>query len=286
LVALLWFGAGAVDASPISLGNAGGFSALAVGDTTPGSGNLVITGNSPILGQQANGVAAPNNIFSVPNLAPSQVYVNSHSTVSSPTGVTQNANIDSYLAQAVTDANSAAAQATALGTSAGATSFPTTVPGGTITATQTTAGTFIYNVGSVLNNGSLTVNAPAGSMIIVNIASIPTNSSVTLSLGPGLLPQNVIWNIQSPTFLNLGGSAHIDGILLAPTTTVVLGGGSVSATGQIIAQTLTLTGGATLVGTGLSPIVIVPEPASLGIVAVATAALFGYRFLRRRKSPG
>jgi hypothetical protein len=109
---------------------------------------------------------------------------------------------------------------------------------------------------------------------------------VTLNIAGGLTANDVIWNIQNATTLNQGGGKNVTGILLAPTSTVTINGGA-TFTGQVIAMAVTTTGSGIIIGTGLGPIVLVPEPSSLSIVAIgAAAALLGHRFLRRRKSPG
>ena len=275
VVALLWFGAGTIDASPISLGNASGFAALSL------SGNVTLNGTvtGPV------GVAAPGFSFSAPGTGfTSALYVNTGSTIVSSgtaSSVNQNAATNSYLSQAITDANNAAAQASA----STPTSIFTSPPAGN-TITQSAVGNYVYNLtGFNFGSGTLTVNAPAGSTVIVNIATISSNSQVTLNIGGGLTANDVIWNIQSPTFLNQGGGKNVTGILLAPTSTVTVNGGA-TMTGQVIAQAITETGSGVIIGTGLAPIVIVPEPASLSIVAIGAAALLGHRFFRRRKSPG
>jgi hypothetical protein len=272
VVALLLFGAGTIDASPISLGNASGFAALSL------SGNVL--SNGTISGPA--GVAAAGFSFSATTAGfTSGLYVNTGSTIVSSGGATsvnQNASTNSYLSQAITNANSAAAQASA----STPTSTFTTNPG---TVTQTAPGNYVYNIGSLANNDVLTVSAPAGSTVIVNIGSIAPGSAVALNIAGGLTPNDVIWNIQSATSLNQGGGKNVTGILLAPTSTVTIAGGA-TVTGQVIAMAITTTGSGIIVGTGLRPIVLVPEPSSLSIVAIGAAALLGHRFLRRRKSPG
>jgi hypothetical protein len=272
-VALLLFGAGTIDASPISLGNASGFAALSLNGNVQNSNGTI---SGPV------GVAAPGFSYTGNSSFTSGLYVNTDSTITlngaAPSSVNQNASTNSYLSQAITDANSAAAQASA----STPTSTFTTNPG---TITQTAVGNYVYNIGGNFGNGTLTVSAPAGSTVIVNIASIPTNSQVTLNIAGGLTANNVIWNIQNATTLNQGGGHNVTGILLAPTSTVTINGGA-TFTGQVIAMAVTTTGSGLIIGTGLGPIVLVPEPSSLSIVAIGAAALLGHRFLRRRKSPG
>jgi hypothetical protein len=270
--ALLLFGAGATDASPISLGNAAQFAALSL-DGLLQNASGTITGPA--------GVASSGFSWTGNSSFTSALYVNTGSTITlngaTPSSINQNAATNAFLSQAITDARNASAQASAATPTQ---TFPTN-PG---TITQTAVGNYVYNIGTMLNNQVLTVSAPAGSTVIVNldtIAAILPDSALTLNIAGGLTANNVIWNISKATFLNQAGNKQVTGILLAPLATVAISGGA-TVTGQVIAMAVTTNGGGTIIFSGP----VVPEPSTLSLVAIGAAALLGHRFLRRRKSPG
>jgi hypothetical protein len=279
-VALLLFGASAIDASPVSLGNASRFAALAL------NGNVAMSGGSTITGPV--GVASASGFSfsqSGGNTFTSDAYIHTGSTISGVTSPPA-ANIfgpndpatDTLLNNAITDANNASSQASAMTATANLDNITSNT-----TRTENAVGNYVYTVGSISNGVTLTISAPPGSTVIVNITG-SVGPQLNLNIAGGLTASDVLYNIPvtNPNTINLGGSNSITGILLAPTSRVTLGGGSVSVTGQVIAASVSLSGGADLIST--AP--VVPEPSSLSLVAIGGVAALGHRFIRRRKSPG
>jgi choice-of-anchor A domain-containing protein len=275
-VAFLLFGVSAIDASPVNLGAASQFAALATTGMiiTNGGGSNRISGVVGIagIGQAFTGNATFNNtsyihtgsVFTGNTLGPGGQVIGPG-----------NAQADALLASAVSDANTAATNARAMTPNGG--TFLTNP--GTIT-TPSAPGTYVYNITDL--SGAITITTPAGAtgiMVIVNVTT-STSGSVTLNIGGSLTPEDVLWNVQSGGSLNIAGDSA--GIILAPAATIVMN--SRSVTGQVIAASLSMTGGNSSSIISTAP--VIPETSSLSIVAIATAALLGHRFLRRRKSPG
>jgi hypothetical protein len=273
-IGLLLFGVSAIDASPVSLGNAARFAALSLNGNVNNS-NGTITG--PV------GVAASGFSYSGDSSFTSDLYVNTGSTITlggaTPSNVFQSASTNTLLSQAVTDANNASAAATAQG--------PGTNLGninGTNNLTNTAVGNYVYTVGTVANNTTINISAPPGSTVIVNITGT-VGMNVNFNIAGGLLPNDVLYNVTGPDAFNQGGGTDITGILLAPNSTVTVNGGAI-VTGQVIAKAVTTTGSGDIIFNNQASTPPTPEPPSLGMVAIATAALLGHRFLWRRKSPG
>ena len=276
--AFLLFGVSAIDASPVNLGAASQFAALATTGSiiTNGGGSNRISGVVGIAGtgQQFTGNATFNNTS----------YIHTDSTFNGntlgPGGQVigpGNAQADALLASAVSDANTAATNARAMTPNGG--TFLTNP--GTIT-TPSAPGTYVYNITDL--SGAITITTPAGAtgiMVIVNVTNSSTGT-VTLNIGGSLTPEDVLWNVQSVSGGALNIANNSAGIILAPSATIVMN--SRSVTGQVIAASLSMTGGNSSSIISTAP--VIPETSSLSIVAIATAALLGHRFLRRRKSPG
>jgi hypothetical protein len=272
--ALLFVGLCPIHGSPVSLGNASQFAALALnGNVANASGT--ITG--PV------GVASSGFSYSGNSTFKSNLYVNTGDTITlggaAPSNTFQNAATNTFLSQAITNANNASSTAAA--------QTPTQNLGninGNVTVPQTAVGNYVYTVGTVNNNSTLTVSAPAGSTVIVNITGgiIPAgNAAVTLNIAGGLTPNDVIWNVLTPSTINQGGGKNITGILLAPTSTVTINGGA-TVTGQVIAMSVTTTGSGLITFAGP----VVPEPSTLSVVAIGSAVLLGHRFLWKRRTFG
>jgi choice-of-anchor A domain-containing protein len=282
-IALLFSGACTIDASPVPLGNAAGFAALSIsGDLTDTKG--VVTG--PL------GVAAPGSTFSANPIIPNSVYVRTDTTVS-PAGqpVNRGPFVDSYLAQAIVDAQNASSEALALGQPG---SSSTVINLGDISTnqslTQATQGKYVYNIGTWTGNLTLTVSAPAGSTVIINVTgTLSGNAMINIvnAAGSGLTTSDILLNIPGSTGQAANtvtvGSNGVFGILLAPVATVSIPKQTVS--GQVISEAILLSTG-TIISSGLPPINIVPEPISFSVVALGTALLLGHRLLRRPKPPG
>ena len=275
--AFLLFGVSAIDASPVNLGAASQFAALATTGPiiTNGGGSNRISGVVGIAGtgQQFTGNATFNNTS----------YIHTDSTFNGntlgPGGQVigpGNAQADALLASAVSDAKTAATNAAAMTPTQTFTTNP-----GTIT-TPSAPGTYVYNITDL--NGTITVTTPAGAtgiMVIVNVTNSSTGT-VTLNIGGSLTPEDVLWNVQSVSGGALNIANNSAGIILAPSATIVMN--SRSVTGQVIAASLSMTGGNSSSIISTAP--VIPETSSLSIVAIGAAALLGHRFLGRRKSPG
>jgi hypothetical protein len=267
-VALLLFGVNAIDASPVPLGNASQFSALALNGNVTMSGGAIIQGN---VGVAASGFTFQQDKFAY------DAYVNTTSTITPtlpPAQVHQNTATDAFLSQAVTDAKNASSQATAMGPGTNL-----TLSGGTSgNITLAAPGTYVYTVTAFTNNTTIAISAPAGTQVIINIP-VALAHTLTSTLSGGITASNVLFNVTSTNTYNTGGSGGINGILLAPNSTIEVSGGF-TVTGQVIANSVSVDGGGQILGP------VVPEPSSLSVVVIGTVALLGHRFFRRRKSPG
>jgi hypothetical protein len=162
-VVLLLFAVSAIDASPVSLGNASRFAALTL------DGNVAISDNPSITGPL--GVASSGFSFTGDSNFKSDLYVNTDSTINlngaTPSNIFQNASTNSFLSEAITDANNASAAATAKG------------PGtnlGNISSNQNltnaAVGNHVYTVGNISSGITINISAPAGSTMIVNITGV------------------------------------------------------------------------------------------------------------------
>jgi choice-of-anchor A domain-containing protein len=117
-------------------------------------------------------------------------------------------------------------------------------------------------------------------MVIVNITgTLP--GQINFTLMGGVSPSDLVWNYLGTTPSVAGGGFGLQGILLAPNLNVGYSG-NINVTGQFIVNSYYSGGGGTITFAGPE----VPEPSSLSIVAIGTAALLGQSFLRRRKPPG
>lgn len=148
------------------------------------------------------------------------------------------------------------------------------------------AGANFYNLtGTDLasSTGGFVINAPGGSTVVLNVSgsgfTIP-NTGLTLNGGVALT--DILWNFHEATALTIQGSAN--GSFLAPlasisTTYGAFNGNLIAAslTGQIETHTV-INGNQTFFDGDLRS--VVPEPASLGMLLVATIG--GAGLLRRR----
>jgi hypothetical protein len=277
---VLFIGLSRTQASPVSLGNASRFAALALDGTASTTGGVTInSGSATITGPV--GVASSGSSFTGQSGFTSDLYVNTGSTITlngaTPSSVNQNASTDSFLSQAITDANNASAAATAKG------------PGtnlGNITSNQTltnaAVGNYVYTIGNISAGTTINISAPAGSTVIVNITGT-IGQNLDLNIAGGLTANDVVYNVTMPDqILDVSaGGTSITGILLAPTSTVTLGGHAL-VTGQVIAKSIVVGGTSDIIFSGP----VTPEPSSLSVVAIGTVALLGCRFFRRWKSSG
>jgi choice-of-anchor A domain-containing protein len=275
-VAFLLFGVSAIDASPVNLGAASQFAVLATTGTltTSGGGSNRITGPVGIAGsgQAFAGNTTFNNTAYIHTGSTFGVSLGSGGQVIGP----GNAQADALLASAVSDANTASTNALSMQPTP---NQPDVAAGATVTLNGNTPGqtSYVYTIANVGMNATITINAPLGNTVIVNITGSVT--SVTFLATGGIRPQDILYNVTSPADINIAQNSA--GIILAPAATVAIN--SRNLTGQVIAASITLTGGSSSI---ISTAPVIPEPSSLSIVAIATAAVLGHRFLRRRKSPG
>lgn len=95
----------------------------------------------------------------------------------------------------------------------------------------------VYNVQASTLNGTLTLDG-AGVYIFRSTSSISTSGSGTMSLINGATACNVFWEI--PTSMTIGGSAHIEGTIIAQTGLISLGSGT-SLKGRALSLTKQVT---------------------------------------------
>ncbi len=197
-------------------------------------------------------------------------------------------NQDSFLAQPVADANSAATAALSLKSTLSPTTITDSWFGAQTTKTIVgTTGTNILKLSSInLTQGqTLKLSAPAGGSFLIDVIgtfNLSNSSSIVVDTGSGLQPLDVLYALGSNTSLTASGTASrasiIDGIILANSGNINISQGQVN--GEVIgACDLVFSQSGT--SNGLSPI---PEVSSflplLGLFSLATAG----QFIVRRRS--
>ena len=217
------FGTGSVVAPglPVNLGTAGGFAILAKSgvSTVPAS---VITGNlgvSPAAATYITGfslIADATNAFSTSPQVTGKVYAADYA-VPTPANLTT-AIGDMELA--FTDAAGRAPGVTELGA-------------GNVGGMNLAPGVYKWGTGLLIPT-DLTLTGLATDVWIFQIAQDLTMSSgVRINLAGGALPKNVFWQVAG--LVDLGTTAHLEGVVLSQTAITLRTGASVN--GRLLAQT-------------------------------------------------
>jgi hypothetical protein len=207
--------------APVALGMAGNYVILANSaiSTVPAS---AITGNvglSPAAASFITGftlVADATNVFSTSTQVTGQVFAADYAV---PTPVNLTTAVSNMLT-AYTDAAGRAPDYTELG-------------GGNIGGMTLAPGTYKWSTG-VLIPTSVTLNGGPNDVWIFQIAQGITQASATqVILTGGALPKNVFWQVFG--VVNIGTTAHMEGVVLSQTAITLATGASVN--GRLLAQT-------------------------------------------------
>lgn len=207
--------------APVVLGAAGTYAILAKSaiTTVPASAIIGNVGLSPAAASFITGFtlfAAPGNIFSTSTQVTGQVFAADYA-VPTPANLTTAV---SNMLTAYTDAAGRAADFTEVG-------------GGNIGGMTLPAGTYKWST-SVTIPSNVTLNGGPNDVWIFQIAQGITQSSATqVILTGGALPKNVFW--QSFGVVDIGTTAHMEGVILAQTSITLKTGAS--ANSRLLAQT-------------------------------------------------
>ncbi len=206
---------------PVSLGAAGNFvllgkSRLSTVPTSAIKGNL---GVSPAAASYITGfalIADPTNMFSTSSQVTGKVYAADYA-VPTPSNLTTAV---SDMELAFTDAAARAPDFTELG--AGNIGGRTLLPG-------------VYKwSSSLLIPSNLTLSGSSTAVWIFQIAQdLTLSSAARVVLSGGALPKNVFWQISGA--VNLGTTAHLEGVVLTQTAATLQTGASIN--GRLLAQT-------------------------------------------------
>ena len=165
--------------------------------------------------------------------------------------------------------------------------------GGNLTINATTSGVNVVDVTS-LTSGGLTLentNGYAGPIIFVlnfTAPSAATGINGPITLDNGILPSNVLFNIEGTGPLTLGGA--LNGTFLAPQASVTLSGatglnGAILDGSTVSMDVNVASSGITIQGTGnLFNFQALPEPSTIAL-AVSGLVSIGFIQLVRRKRP-
>jgi hypothetical protein len=158
-----------------------------------------------------------------------------------------------YLGTAATQATTASNTAKGLTATAGT---PTTI-NTSYSYTAAANATIIMNLVDLAISGTtsiLSLNGPSTANYIINISrALSLSAGAQVTLGGGLQPQNVLFNLTSAntTDATLGAST-LRGIILAPNRKVTLTGAS-TVYGEIVAKTVSLSGRSRVLNPLVSP---------------------------------
>lgn len=176
--------------------------------------------------------------------------------------------MDTYLANAVANANGASAAATSLATSPGS-----AITGSATTFVQTSGAannlslglpstgaantTYVVNLTNlILSNSILTLSGTSTTNYVFNVAQYMTlANNAHINLTGGLSAANVLFNVQSNTpqyDVTLSGASSVNGIILAPARNVKMTGGS-EVDGEVIAKAVSLSGASKVINPFVSP---------------------------------
>lgn len=216
---------------PVNLATAGNFAILAKSaiSTVPKS---TITGNigvSPAAATFITGfslTADATNVFSTASQVTGKVYASNYAV---PTPANMTAAI-SNMQLAFTDAAGRAPDVTELGA-------------GNIGGKTLTAGVYKWGTGLLIPT-NVTLTGSATDVWIFQIAkNLTVASGVKLLLAGGALPKNIFWQVAG--YVDLGTTAHFEGVILCQTAIVLRTGASIN--GRLLAQTAVNIDGATVV---------------------------------------
>jgi hypothetical protein len=161
-------------------------------------------------------------------------------------GVVQGASTDAFLNQGVNDAMTASNAAFALSASVG---YPTTISANSSLSLSGSGTVVLKLTDFVLSGGAkLTLQGSAGTTFIINVSrNFSLSNGANIGLSGGLSWDHVLFNVRGSgsTVTLSGGSQVMSGILLATNRTVSLENGA-SVSGEIIADKVTLSGGASV----------------------------------------
>ncbi len=217
------FGTGSVLAPglPVNLGSAGGFAILAQSgiSTVPASVIIGNLGVSPAAATYITGfslIADATNAFSSSPQVTGKVYAADYA-VPTPSNLTT-AIADMGLA--FTDAAGRAPGVTELGA-------------GNVGGMNLAPGVYKWGTGLLIPS-DLTLTGLATDVWIFQIAQdLTLSSGVRINLAGGALPRNVVWQVAG--LVDLGTTAHLEGVVLSQTSITLRTGASVN--GRLLAQT-------------------------------------------------
>ena len=216
---------------PVNLGTAGGFVILAKSgiSTVPTS---AVTGNlgiSPAAATFITGfslTADATNVFSTSQQVTGMVYAADYSPPTSSNLTTAVGDME----LAFTDAAGRAASVTELG-------------GGNIGGMTLAPGVYKWSTGLLIPT-DVALNGGATDVWIFQIAQdLTLSSAAKILLAGGALPKNVFWQVAG--LVELGTTAHGEGVVLAQTSVTLRTGASIN--GRLLAQTAVNIDGSTVV---------------------------------------
>jgi hypothetical protein len=217
--------------NPVSLGTASGFVILAKAgiSTVPTS---VITGNLGVSPAAATSITGfdlsmdASNVFSTSTQVTGRIFAADYSPPS-PDNLTTAVH-DMELA--FTDAAGRAPDVTELGA-------------GNIGGMNLVPGVYKWSTGLLIPT-DVTLTGSATDVWIFQIAQdLTMSTSAMVTLAGGALPKNVFWQVTG--LVDIGASAHCEGVLL--TATAITLGNGVSVNGRLLAQTAVTIDGGTIV---------------------------------------
>lgn len=205
----------------VNLGKAGEFAILAKTgvSTVPGSNITGNVGVSPAAATYITGfslIADSSNTFSRSTQVTGQVFAANY-TAPTPSRMTTSV---SNMETAFTDASGRAAGVTELGA-------------GNISGRTLSKGVYKWGTGLLMTT-DVTLDGSATDVFVFQIAKDLTMSSgAKIHLTGGVLSKNVFWQVSGK--VDLGTTAHIEGIVLSQTSITLHTGAS--ANGRLLAQT-------------------------------------------------
>ena len=239
-----------VKALPVSLGSAGGYAVLEIGN-----GNVSLAAAPPNGSITGNVGAAGGNLSDGGNLPINgSVFLGtgaSSSGLSGNVSGTINTNFD--LSSAISAATTASSQAAALASSGGGVGFSSISEGNNVTLNLAPG---VYNLTNfTLHNGDI-VNLEAGGSYVFNISGSLSLNSAEILDAAGLSPSDVLFNITGTQGVQFSGGLNnesvLDGIILAVNAQVGLTPGAVD--GEIISgQNINIASGGSVQGGGAIP---------------------------------
>jgi hypothetical protein len=208
--------------SAVNLGTAGSYVILAKSgiSTVPTSAVTGDLGLSPAAASFITGfsplTASATNVYSTSAQVTGKIYAADYATPT-PSNLTTAV---SDMELAFTDAAGRAAGSTGLGA-------------GNIGGKTLVAGVYNWGTGLLIPT-NLTLTGSATDVWIFQVAkSLTVSSAVSVVLTGGAVPQNVFWQVAG--LVNLGTTAHFEGVILGKTSIALQTGASIN--GRLLAQT-------------------------------------------------